>query len=178
MNDDARTTAMWRNPERLATARRAAARRPKTRAPDSLQFNLVGDWSDEGPAPAGRGKARGVSVQVFGLSKDNAPRLLELAVSGPAARPAEDPRAMLMRACDTRLPARLKQPDLDFIAHAIVEAAAAVKADKAPVDSAGALPRTPGISTKLLPLLGPALPEVSLGRAAAAPAPRTPGPWP
>ncbi len=36
-------------------------------------------------------------------------------------------RAMLMRACDTRLPARLTRPELDFIASAIVAAALAVK---------------------------------------------------
>jgi hypothetical protein len=30
---------------------------------------------------------------------------------------------MLMRACDTRLPARLTQPDLDFIADALLAAA-------------------------------------------------------
>jgi hypothetical protein len=34
---------------------------------------------------------------------------------------------MLMRACDMRLPARLKQADLDFIATALVQAAADVK---------------------------------------------------
>jgi len=32
-------------------------------------------------------------------------------------------RAMLMRACDTRLPARLTRPDLDVIADALLQAA-------------------------------------------------------
>jgi hypothetical protein len=32
-----------------------------------------------------------------------------------------------MRACDTRLPARLTRPDLDFIADALIFAAAEVK---------------------------------------------------
>jgi hypothetical protein len=32
-------------------------------------------------------------------------------------------RAMLMRACDVRLPARLQKPDLDFIADALIAAA-------------------------------------------------------
>jgi FKBP-type peptidyl-prolyl cis-trans isomerase SlyD len=36
-------------------------------------------------------------------------------------------RAMLMRACDTRLPARLTRTDLDFIADALIFAAAEVK---------------------------------------------------
>jgi hypothetical protein len=34
---------------------------------------------------------------------------------------------MLMRACDTRLPARLTRTDLDFIADALIFAAAEVK---------------------------------------------------
>lgn len=100
---------------------------PETRAPDSLQFNLVGDWSDEEALRLqDEAKARGVSVQVFGLSKDNARAYWNWQFLGPQPDLPKT-RAMLMRACDTRLPARLKQPDLDFIAHAIVEAAAAVK---------------------------------------------------
>jgi hypothetical protein len=35
-------------------------------------------------------------------------------------------RAMLMKACDVRLPARLKQDELDFIADALIGAAAEV----------------------------------------------------
>ena len=35
---------------------------------------------------------------------------------------------MLMRACDLRLPARLKRPDLDFIADAILAAVGQIKA--------------------------------------------------
>jgi hypothetical protein len=34
---------------------------------------------------------------------------------------------MLMRACDARLPARLTRPELDFIADALLAAAADVK---------------------------------------------------
>jgi hypothetical protein len=37
-------------------------------------------------------------------------------------------RAMLMRACDVRLPARLTAPELDYIASAITDAAQEVKA--------------------------------------------------
>jgi hypothetical protein len=36
-------------------------------------------------------------------------------------------RAMLMRACDVRLPARLRKDELDFIAAALVAAAEDVK---------------------------------------------------
>ncbi len=100
---------------------------PETRAPDSLQFNLVGEWSDaEALRLQDEAKARGVSVQVFGLSQDNARAYWNWQFLGEIPELPKT-RAMLMRACDTRLPARLKKPDLDFIAHAIVEAATAVK---------------------------------------------------
>jgi perosamine synthetase len=40
---------------------------PEERAPDSIQFNLVGDWSDDQARDfQAAAKARGVSVQVFG----------------------------------------------------------------------------------------------------------------
>ena len=100
---------------------------PETRAPDSLQFNLVGDWTDaEAIRLQDEAKARGVSVQVFGLSPDNARAFWNGQFLGEQPDLPKT-RAMLMRACDTRLPARLTRPELDFIASAIVEAAAAVK---------------------------------------------------
>ncbi|MPQ92977.1 DegT/DnrJ/EryC1/StrS aminotransferase family protein [Thioclava sp. JE_KL1] len=100
---------------------------PETRAPDSLQFNLAGDWSDdEARKLQSEAKARGVSVQVFGLSQDNARAFWNWQFLGDVPELPKT-RAMLMRACDTRLPARLKQPDLDYIADAILEAVIAVK---------------------------------------------------
>ena len=41
--------------------------------------------------------------------------------------PLPKTRAMLSRACDTRLPVRLKRPELDFIADALIGAAEDVK---------------------------------------------------
>lgn len=100
---------------------------PEERAPDSLQFNLVGDWTDaEALKLQDEAKARGLGVQVFGLSKDNARAFWNWQFLG-APPDLPKTRAMLMRACDTRLPARLTLDELDFIASAIVEAAAAVK---------------------------------------------------
>lgn len=100
---------------------------PETRAPDSLQFNLAGDWSDEEARKLqAETKARGVSVQVFGLSEDNARAYWNWQFLGDVPELPKT-RAMLMRACDTRLPARLKQPDLDYIADAILEAVSVVK---------------------------------------------------
>lgn len=100
---------------------------PEERAPDSLQFNLVGDWTDaEALKLQDEAKARGVGVQVFGLSKDNARAFWNWEFLGEQADLPKT-RAMLMRACDTRLPARLTEPELDFIAGAIIAAAHAVK---------------------------------------------------
>ncbi len=97
----------------------------ETRAPDSLQFNLLGMTDDEVAAFAAEAKARGVSVQIFGLSQDNARAYWNWQFLGREWHlPKTD--AMLSRACDTRLPARLKRPDLDFIAGVLVEAADAV----------------------------------------------------
>ncbi|MCI2397894.1 aminotransferase class I/II-fold pyridoxal phosphate-dependent enzyme [Aliiroseovarius subalbicans] len=101
---------------------------PETRAPDSIQFNLVGMSDEEVFAFADTAKARGVSVQVFGLNEDNARAFWNWQfIADPG--PLPQTRDMLMRACDTRLPVRLKQPDLDFIAGALVAAAEDVKGD-------------------------------------------------
>jgi dTDP-4-amino-4,6-dideoxygalactose transaminase len=100
---------------------------PETRAPDSLQFNLEGEWSDaEALRFQEAAKARGVAVQVFGLSQDNARAFWNWQFLGDQPDLPKT-RAMLMRACDLRLPARLKQPELDFIADAVLEAAAEVR---------------------------------------------------
>ncbi|MHA6266877.1 DegT/DnrJ/EryC1/StrS family aminotransferase [Aliiroseovarius sp. CAU 1755] len=102
----------------------------ETRAPDSIQFNLVGMSDDDTLAFQSAAKARGVSVQVFGMSTDNARAFWNWHFIGDQGDLPQT-RDMLMRACDTRLPVRLKRPDLDFIAAALVDAAAEVKSAKA-----------------------------------------------
>lgn len=100
---------------------------PEERAPDSIQFNLVGfDTDDEALAFQSAAKARGVGIQIFGLSEGNARAFWNWQFLGD---PPELPktRAMLMRACDARLPARLTRPELDFIADALLAAAGDVK---------------------------------------------------
>ncbi|MCU0901177.1 MAG: aminotransferase class I/II-fold pyridoxal phosphate-dependent enzyme [Cypionkella sp.] len=98
---------------------------PELRAPDSIQFNLTGDWTDaEARAFQTAAKSRGVSVQVFGLSEGNARAFWNWQFLGEAPDLPQT-RAMLMRACDVRLPARLTQPELDFIAGALIDAAKA-----------------------------------------------------
>ncbi|WP_428546067.1 DegT/DnrJ/EryC1/StrS family aminotransferase [Profundibacter sp.] len=100
--------------------------KPESRAPDSIQFNLDGFTDEETLAFASEAKARGIAVQVFGLSKDNARAFWNWQFIGYTPELPET-RAMLMRACDVRLPARLTTPDLDFIADALTGAAEAVK---------------------------------------------------
>jgi len=101
---------------------------PEQRAPDSIQFNLVGfDADDEARAFQAAAKARGIAVQVFGLSDDNARAFWNWQFIEGGTPDLPQTRAMLMRACDVRLPARLKRDDLDFIAGALTDAAEEVK---------------------------------------------------
>jgi dTDP-4-amino-4,6-dideoxygalactose transaminase len=94
------------------------------RAPDSIQFNLVGLNSDDSArAFQNAVNARGISVQIFGLSNDNARAFWNWEfIDGPVPDLPQT-KAMLMRACDVRLPARLTREDLDYIVDALVGAA-------------------------------------------------------
>jgi hypothetical protein len=97
------------------------------RAPDSIQFNLTGDWTDdEARAFQKAAKRRGVSVQVFGLSEGNARAFWNWQFLSDLPELPQT-RAMLMRACDVRLPARLTEDELDYIANAILDAVQDVK---------------------------------------------------
>jgi perosamine synthetase len=99
---------------------------PETRAPDSIQFRLVDFTDAEAAAFAAECAAMGGEVSIFGRSTDNARafwnwQFLDLLPDLPKTR------AMLMRTCDARLPARLTRPDLDRIADVFLTAASAVK---------------------------------------------------
>ncbi|MEK9661198.1 MAG: DegT/DnrJ/EryC1/StrS family aminotransferase, partial [Alphaproteobacteria bacterium] len=97
------------------------------RAPDSIQFNLCGFAADaDALAFQKAANERGVAVQIFGLSDDNARAFWNWGFIGPQGRLPQT-RAMLMRACDVRLPARLTVEELDFIAGALVAAAEEVR---------------------------------------------------
>lgn len=94
---------------------------PEVRAPDSIQFNLVGLSDEETRSFAAAAEARGVKVQVFGMSTDNARafwnwQFIEDLPELPQTR------AMLMRACDVRLPVRLTREELDVITEILLEA--------------------------------------------------------
>ena len=100
---------------------------PEERAPDSIQFNLKGDWTDKQALEfQAAAKARGISVQVFGLSEGNARAFWNWQFLG-AVPELPRTRAMLMRACDVRLPTRLTEAELDYIAAAVVDAAKEVR---------------------------------------------------
>ena len=100
---------------------------PEERAPDSIQFNLTGDWTDaQARHFQTEAKRRGVAVQIFGLSEDNARAFWNWQFLGVTPELPQT-RAMLMRACDVRLPTRLTEAELDFIAAALVDAALDVK---------------------------------------------------
>ncbi|MDQ2093484.1 DegT/DnrJ/EryC1/StrS family aminotransferase [Rhodalgimonas zhirmunskyi] len=93
------------------------------RAPDSIQFNLVGMSDAQTRQFATAAADRGVKVQVFGLSSDNARAFWNWQfIPGPAPDLPRT-RAMLMRACDARLPARLTPEQCEAIADALVLAA-------------------------------------------------------
>lgn len=104
---------------------------PEERAPDSIQFNLDGMDYDQIGAFQSEAAARGVKVQVFGRSKDNARAFWNWQFIPGDTPDLPETRAMLSRACDTRLPARLSLAELDVIADALVSAAASVMSAKA-----------------------------------------------
>ncbi|WP_010139547.1 DegT/DnrJ/EryC1/StrS family aminotransferase [Oceanicola sp. S124] len=95
---------------------------PEERAPDSLQFNLVGLSDAQTLAFQQAAGKRGIKVQVFGMSTDNARAFWNWQFIQDLPELPRT-RAMLMRACDCRLPARLTLEDCDLIAAALVGAA-------------------------------------------------------
>ncbi|MFB9150245.1 DegT/DnrJ/EryC1/StrS family aminotransferase [Roseovarius ramblicola] len=96
------------------------------RAPDSIQFNLVGLSETETRDFADAAAARGVKVQVFGLSTDNARAFWNWGFLPGGAPDLPRTRRMLMRACDVRLPARLTRAECDAVADILLDAVAAV----------------------------------------------------
>ena len=96
---------------------------PEERAPDSIQFNLIGFTDDDTRAFADAAAAHGVKVQVFGQSTDNARAYWNWRFLPGDPPDLPQTRAMLMRACDVRLPARLTRAEQDTIADALLAAA-------------------------------------------------------
>ncbi|HKL65130.1 MAG TPA: DegT/DnrJ/EryC1/StrS family aminotransferase, partial [Roseovarius sp.] len=98
----------------------------EVRAPDSIQFNLVGLSDEECRDFADGAAARGVKVQVFGQSADNARAFWNWGFLPRGTPDLPRTRSMLMRACDVRLPARLSRAECDAVADILLAAMAEV----------------------------------------------------
>ncbi|MGR3694431.1 MAG: DegT/DnrJ/EryC1/StrS family aminotransferase [Sagittula sp.] len=131
-----RVTDGRRNHDRVATQIDAspwlhvpARLEPEMRAPDSLQFNVVGMDEAQTRAFVSVAAGNGVKVQVFGLSTDNARAYWNWQFL-PEMPDLPKTRAMLMCTCDTRLPARLTEEECDAVAAVLIHAAETVMGDQ------------------------------------------------
>lgn len=98
---------------------------PEQRAPDSIQFNLVGFSENQARALMEASATFGTPISIFGLQSDNARAFWNWHFIGNTPDLPET-RAMLMNACDMRLPARLNRDELDFIVDGVLKSVAAV----------------------------------------------------
>ena len=120
------------NHDRLAARLNASARftvpdalPEENRAPDSIQFVLNGFDADRDVEAFRRlAGQKGLQVEVFGLSDDNARAFWNWRFLPPQLD-LSPTREVLKRACDVRLPVRLGIDQLDFIANVLVDAAEA-----------------------------------------------------
>jgi len=102
---------------------------PEVRAPDSIQFNLDDFTAAETATFVAEAAASGVKVQVFGQSADNARAFWNWQFLGDTPELPKT-RAMLMRACDVRLPARLTLTECELIAHVLTDASQSATAGR------------------------------------------------
>lgn len=95
----------------------------EVRAPDSIQFNLVDVDDTQVFAFVAAAADQGVKVQVFGASADNARAFWNWQFI-PDLPELPNTRAMLMRACDVRLPVHLPFQTLDAVSDVLLSAVA------------------------------------------------------
>ncbi len=119
-NHDAVAARLRACPERFAVPEALPG---EARAPDSLQFTLRGLSDAQARQFIEAARARGLPVQIFGLSTDNARAFWNWGFLGPVPDLPRT-RAMLMRACDVRLPSRLTAAECQAIAEVLLDAAA------------------------------------------------------
>lgn len=122
--------------ERLRANRHIAVPAPlpgESRAPDSIQFNLVDMTNAEVDAFVANADAQGMKVQVFGASTDNARAFWNWQFIADLPD-LPHTRAMLMRACDVRLPVHLSLDTLDAVADTLL---AALETAREPVRAFG-----------------------------------------
>ncbi|MFT6674435.1 MAG: dTDP-4-amino-4,6-dideoxygalactose transaminase [Sulfitobacter sp.] len=91
------------------------------RAPDSIQFNLVNMNDQQVRDFAANSAAAGVKIQIFGHSADNARAFWNWQFI-PDLPELPETRAMLMRACDLRLPVQLTADQLDAVCDVVLNA--------------------------------------------------------
>lgn len=91
------------------------------RAPDSIQFNLIGMDDTQVYGFIAEAAKTGVKVQVFGLSEDNARAFWNWKFIKDLPKLPQTKR-MLMRACDVRLHVRLSTTELDSVSDALLKA--------------------------------------------------------
>ncbi|WP_415920015.1 DegT/DnrJ/EryC1/StrS family aminotransferase [Tateyamaria sp. SN6-1] len=103
---------------------------PEVRAPDSIQFNLINMNDAQVDAFVRAADANGVKVQVFGRSADNARAFWNWHFV-PDLPDLPQTRAMLMRACDVRLPVHLPTATLDAVSDALLSALETAQGTKA-----------------------------------------------
>ncbi len=103
---------------------------PEKRAPDSIQFNLIGFNDAEAHALMHETKERGVTVSIFGLHKGNARAFWNWKFLGETPELPKT-KSMLMRACDVRLPAALTESQVNTVAGVILSSVKQIKHSKA-----------------------------------------------
>jgi dTDP-4-amino-4,6-dideoxygalactose transaminase len=94
---------------------------PEKRAPDSIQFNLVGLDDETANRFVNECKKSGLSLTIFGLHVENARAFWNWQFLDEIPELPQT-KTMLMRACDLRLPARLTLEQVDQIGKLILKA--------------------------------------------------------
>ena len=99
----------------------------ETRAPDSIQFNLISFAEDEVAEFQNVLNQEGLQIQIFGLSTDNARAFWNWKFIAGDKMCLPKTKQMLMRACDVRLPTWLSTDELNAIVEKITSAVDQVK---------------------------------------------------
>ena len=100
--------------------------RPETRAPDSIQFNLIDMNSGEIDLFEKITSLSGLNIQIFGRTKNNARAFWNWKFL-PETFELPKTRKMLMTACDVRLPPKLSQDECRNISDVILSAIMTIK---------------------------------------------------
>ena len=103
---------------------------PEKRAPDSIQFNLIGFSDVEAHSLMHETKQQGINVSIFGLHTGNARAFWNWRFLGETPDLPQT-KSMLMRACDLRLPAALTEAQVNSITDIILSSVKQIKHPKA-----------------------------------------------